>query len=196
VARAQAQLDQSDAALRALEVDISTSIRARAALLAAARERAAQYRDVLIPLREEIVALMQRQVNYMLDDPSRLLLARQKAFAAYQGYLEAVRDYQLARVELVRAVGAPLPASAGAVAAPLDARGLIAPSPGAGHGMNHTDMNHGGAEHHGVDHGGMDHGSMNHVAPGREGTGHEGMHHEGAEEPAMQQHDTHSGEPR
>ena len=196
VARAQAQLDQSDAALRALEVDISTSIRARAALLAAARERAAQYRDVLIPLREEIVALMQRQVNYMLDDPSRLLLARQQAFAAYQGYLEAVRDYHLARVELVRAVGAPLPASSDAVTAPLDARGLIAPSPGTHHGMDHTGMSHGG---------------MNHVAPGREGTGHEGMqhegmqhegmqhegmHHEGAGEPAMPQHDTHSGEPR
>jgi cobalt-zinc-cadmium efflux system outer membrane protein len=181
VARAQAQLDQSDAALRALEVDISTSIRAGAALLAAARERAAQYRDVLIPLREEIVALMQRQVNYMLDDPSRLLLARQQAFAAYQGYLEAMRDYHLARVELVRAVGAPLPAISGAVATPLDARGLIAPSPGAGHGMDHTDMNHGG----------MDHG-----APGRDATGHEGMHHERANEPAMPQHETHSGEPR
>ena len=196
VARAQAQLDHSDAALRALEVDISTSIRARAALLAAARERAAQYRDVLIPLREEIVALMQRQVNYMLDDPSQALLARQKAFAAYQGYLEAVRDYQLARVELVRAVGAPLPASAGAVAAPLDARGLIAPSPGAGHGMDHTDMNHGRAEHHGVDHGGMNHGGMDHGAPDRDATGHEGMHHERAKDPALPQHDTHSGEPR
>lgn len=196
VARAQAQLDHSDAALRALEVDISTSIRARAALLAAARERAAQYRDVLIPLREEIVALMQRQVNYMLDDPSRLLLARQQAFAAYQGYLEAVRDYQLARVELVRAVGAPLPASAGAVAAPLDARGLIAPSPGTHHGMDHTGMSHGGAEQHGMDHGGMNHGGMDHGAQDRDATGHEGMHHERAKDPALPQHDTHSGEPR
>lgn len=196
VARAQAQLAQSEAALRALEVDISTSIRARAALLAAARERAAQYRDVLIPLREEIVALMQRQVNYMLDDPSQLLHARTQAFEAYQGYLEAVRDYQLARIELIRAVGAPLPVSAGALSAPLDARGMITPSPGTDHGTDHTDMNHGGAEQHGMDHGGMDHGSMDHGAPRRDGAGHEGMHHEGAEDPAIQQHDTHSGEPR
>jgi len=196
VARARAQLDHSDAALRELEVGISTSIRARSAMLAAARERAAQYRDVLIPLREEIVTLMQRQVNYMLDDPSRLLLARQQGFEAYQGYLEAVRDYHLARVELVRAVGAPLPAIAGAVAAPLDARGLIAPSPGAGHGMDHTGMNHGGSEQHGMDHEGMNHGGMDHGAPDRDATGHEGMHHQRAKEPALPQHDTHSGEPR
>jgi cobalt-zinc-cadmium efflux system outer membrane protein len=38
-----------------------------------------------------------------------LIQAKTREFAAYQSYLEAVRDYWLARVELARAVGQPLP---------------------------------------------------------------------------------------
>lgn len=36
-----------------------------------------------------------------------LLLAKQQQYDAYQGYLEAVRDYWLARIDLMRTVGAP-----------------------------------------------------------------------------------------
>ena len=45
----------------------------------------------------------------MLADQFQLLFVKQQEYAAYQGYLEAVRDYWLARVELGRAVGAALP---------------------------------------------------------------------------------------
>lgn len=41
-----------------------------------------------------------------------LLATKQQEYNAYQGYLEAIRDYWLARAELTRAVGNSLPSSA------------------------------------------------------------------------------------
>ncbi len=159
IARAQAQLQQSEAALRALEVDITASVRARAAELASAREREEQYRSVLLPLREEIVGLMQRQVNFMLDDPARLLLARQQQYEDYGAYLQTVRDYWLARVELARAVGTALP---GVVqAAPTAADAPSSPADASHQGMNHEGMNH-----EGMNHGSMHHQDMDHNATG------------------------------
>jgi cobalt-zinc-cadmium efflux system outer membrane protein len=45
----------------------------------------------------------------MLEGPFQLLLVKQAEFDAYQGYLEALRDYWVARTELTRAVGTQLP---------------------------------------------------------------------------------------
>jgi outer membrane protein, heavy metal efflux system len=157
VSRAQAALAQSEARLQMLEVDISATVRSEAGQVAAARERVSHYRDVLIPLREQIVVLMQQQVNFMLDDPARLILARQEEYEAYGGYLEAVRDYWLARTALARAVGAALPGDAAGTTAPIDAARLLVPDdasdpvhPGAGHGnMRHDGMDHEGMEHPG-----------------------------------------------
>jgi cobalt-zinc-cadmium efflux system outer membrane protein len=109
VARAQASLQRAEAQLRALEIDIDNAVQRSAAEVAAAKARADHYRESLIPLREEIVARTQREVNFMLADQFQLLFVKQQEYAAYQGYLEAVRDYWLARVELGRAVGAALP---------------------------------------------------------------------------------------
>ncbi len=166
VARARAALEQSEARLRALEVDISAAVRAASDQIEAARERTAHYRDVLIPLREQIVSLMQRQVNFMLDDPARLIHARKDEYEAYGGYLEAVRDYWRARSALTRAVGAALPGEADAALPAIDASALVAPADG-------------GAG----DHGTMDHGAMNH-----EGMHHEGPEHPGADVPAANHH--------
>jgi cobalt-zinc-cadmium efflux system outer membrane protein len=139
VARAEADLQLAEAELRALEIDISNGVRRAADELDAAKTRAGQYRESLIPLREAIVARTQEQVNYMLVGQFELLLAKQQEYDAYQGYLEAVRDYWLARVALAREVGAPLPSSVQMGGDTLDADELIAPATGMGE-MHHEGM--------------------------------------------------------
>lgn len=64
----------------------------------------------------------QQDVNYMLEGPFHLLEVKQQAYDAYQGYIEAVRDYWLARAELGREVGARLPVLAARAATTLLAR--------------------------------------------------------------------------
>jgi len=109
IARSQALLDQSRAQLKALELEVDNSVRLAADRVGVARTIAEDYRTALVPQREAIVARTQEQQNYMLVGVFELLQAKQQEFDAYQGYLEAVRDYWLARVELARAVGSSLP---------------------------------------------------------------------------------------
>ena len=109
IARADAQLDDARARVAALELEIDSSVRLGVDRVSATHQIAEDYRAALIPQRETIVARTQEQQNYMLVGVFELLLAKQQEFDAYQGYLEAVRDYWLARVDLMRAVGAQLP---------------------------------------------------------------------------------------
>ena len=65
----------------------------------------------MIPLRERLVAESQRFYNFMLIGVYQLLQAKQDEIAAYRGYIEAVRDYWVARSDLERAVGGRLPSA-------------------------------------------------------------------------------------
>ena len=132
VARAQAQLARAEAELAALEIGIVSGVHDAHAQVLAAKSRAGRYRESLIPQREEIVARTQEEVNYMLKGQFELLMMKQQEYDAYQGYLESVRDYWLARVELAQAVGAPLPSNARATET-LDVESLTHPEAPAGH---------------------------------------------------------------
>lgn len=107
--RAQASLELAKSALASLELAVANQVQMHAQRAAAARSRAEQLRSQLIPAREQAVKRAQQDVNYMLEGPFHLLVAKQQTFAAYQAYIEAVRDYWLARVALGRAVGGRLP---------------------------------------------------------------------------------------
>lgn len=123
VLRAQAHLQQAEARLRQLELDAGNGVQAAQERVTLLRQRAEQLRDTLIPLREQIVARTQEEVNYMLEGPFELLLAKQQEYDAYEAYLQALSDYWIARVELSRAVGARLPSTAqiGRAPAPAEA---------------------------------------------------------------------------
>ncbi len=136
-ARAEADLQLAEAELRVLEVEISNGLRRASAEVEAAKTRAEHYRQSLIPLREAIVARTQEQLNYMLVGQFEMLLVKQQEYDAYQGYLEAVRDYWLARVELAREVGAPLPSSVQTAGEVLDAEELTRPRGDGMKGMDH-----------------------------------------------------------
>ncbi|MCB9730945.1 MAG: TolC family protein [Deltaproteobacteria bacterium] len=102
-------------ALRALVVAVLSELRVAEVELAVAREVAIHYRDKVVPLWERVVALSLKEYNFMLIAPFQLIQTRRDAYAAYQGYLEAVRDYWVARASLEHAIGLDLPPSPTAV---------------------------------------------------------------------------------
>jgi outer membrane protein, heavy metal efflux system len=77
--------------------------------LASAREIAEAYRTAILPQRDLIVSSTQEEHNFMLVGVFELLQARRSQFEAYQAYVEAVRDYWIARTDLRRSVGGALP---------------------------------------------------------------------------------------
>jgi cobalt-zinc-cadmium efflux system outer membrane protein len=105
VARIEALLRQSRQRLVATAVDISSEVREARSRLIAARELAGRYRSEIIPLNERLVAETQKFHNFMLAGVYQLLEARRDEIDAYRGYIEAVRDYWIARSDLERAVG-------------------------------------------------------------------------------------------
>lgn len=74
-----------------------------------ARYRVEHYRQVVVPLQEEIVRLTQEEYNYMLTGVFDLLTAKKQEFDAYGQYIAAVRDYWITRSNLQRSVGGRLP---------------------------------------------------------------------------------------
>lgn len=108
-ARAQAELDIAEAHLDGLVLDASNDVRAAYARMQIASERARTYRETVIPQRETVVEFLQREVNYMLAGVFELLVAKRQEYDAYAGYIDAVRDYWIARADLTQAVGHTLP---------------------------------------------------------------------------------------
>lgn len=196
VVRAETGLQKSEAELRSLEFEISNGVQRAAAEVATAKARAEEYRQSLIPLREAIVARTLEEVNFMLKGQFELLLAKQQEYDAYQGYLEAVRDYWVARVGLSRQIGRPLPSQATVGNSVLEAPTLITPGDSPMDGMNEAEgmdmsgMNHSGHEMKATEHASGS--NPNPAAPsghgghGMDKTGMEGMgpHEDGKDMPA------------
>ncbi len=109
ISRAQAELLDVRARLAGLILSVHNETRLELQGMAVARDIAERYRSVLLPSREAIVARSQQEVNFMLMGVFELIVARQQEYDAYQEYLEAVRDYWIARAELRRVVGGRLP---------------------------------------------------------------------------------------
>ena len=109
IARAEAQRDMAHERLALYELAIERAVRSGIMQLHTQREIVASYREALIPQREAIVTRELERYNFMLIGAFELIQARQQEYDAYQSYLEAIRDYWLARAELASAVGGRLP---------------------------------------------------------------------------------------
>ena len=118
VARAQALAAQARARLGQLELVAGNAVRLGVEQVRVLREIVETHRDVLIPQRESVVARSQEQQNYMIIGVFELIQAKRQEYDAYQSYLEAIRDYWLARTDLMRAVGARLPSESAATMGP------------------------------------------------------------------------------
>jgi len=139
VTRAQSQLQQAASDYQSSRIEASNAVQLAYAGLMNARARMEHYRGALIPQREAIVQRTLEEVNYMLKGQFELLFAKQQEYDAYQGYLETVRDYWLARVELARQVGARLPSDAQIGGETLDVETLTTPK-GSGGGHSGHEM--------------------------------------------------------
>jgi len=110
-ARLNAKRDLAKAQSAQIRLHLSHQIAARADELQRRRQVVALHSDDLIPQRQTIVARSQEQQNYMLLGVFGLIEAKTREYEAYEGYIEAVRDFWLARVELTRLVGTRLPST-------------------------------------------------------------------------------------
>ncbi len=109
----RAQLRGAQRTLDALSVEARSQVRAARDHLLASRTIADYYLKTVLPLREHSVALSQQQYNAMLLGVFQLLSAKQVEVRSYREYIEAVRDYWIARAELERAAGGPITVAKG-----------------------------------------------------------------------------------
>ena len=112
IARAAARLESSRAALRELELAVGDDVRTALDRWTTAALAVEEYEKTLVPAQQAIVAQQQLRQNFMLVGQFELLLAKQQEYDAWQGYLEAIRDYWIARTDLDRAIGGALPGAA------------------------------------------------------------------------------------
>jgi len=109
IARTQARLQDARARRDAALLGVRNDVRLGIDRLALAWDIVERYRSLLLPQREAIVARSQEQLNFMLIGVFELIHARQSEYAAYQAYMESIRDYWTARSELRRLAGGRLP---------------------------------------------------------------------------------------
>jgi outer membrane protein, heavy metal efflux system len=108
-ALARAQLRKARAELNTLALSVQNDAQLGIEDLKVKFDIAERYRSELLPRREAAVARMQERVNFMLVGVFELIQTKQAQYDAYQAYLEAVRDYWIARAELRTGLGGALP---------------------------------------------------------------------------------------
>jgi cobalt-zinc-cadmium efflux system outer membrane protein len=113
VARAAAELRRAQQEYYALAVRIRAAARAARERLRGAEDRARYYRDIVLPLQQRIVNEAQLQYNAMQIGIFQLLRDRERQIESGVAYVEALREYWLARAELGQVMNGRLPASGG-----------------------------------------------------------------------------------
>ena len=108
IARLTAQYRQAQRQFEALAIDIRSEVRQARDQLIASRDLTSYIGTRLLPTQQQALNLTLQQYNYMLKGAYDLLLAKQSEVAAERSYIEAWRDYWIARAELERAIGGSL----------------------------------------------------------------------------------------
>jgi outer membrane protein TolC len=98
-ARADALVRRADHELEAQRVALATAARVAGNAALATYQEARHLRDVVLPLRQQIVGETLRHYNAMDADPFALIAARQDLIEATHQYIDAVRRYWNAMAE-------------------------------------------------------------------------------------------------
>ena len=136
VARADARLLAARARLLALHLKTDNAVRLGAERVRVLSAVVKDHHDALIPARETIVERSQQEQNYMLIGIFEVIQAKTQEYDAYQSYLEAIRDYWDARIDLMRVVGARLPSETQAGAQTPSVAEILTPK--GGMAMDHS----------------------------------------------------------
>ncbi len=113
VGRAIAELRRTQQEYYAMGVRIRATARAVQDRMLGARDRALYYRDILLPLQERIVNEAQLQYTAMQIGIFHLLRDRERQIETGVAYVETLREYWLARTDLLQLTGGRLPVSNG-----------------------------------------------------------------------------------
>jgi outer membrane protein, heavy metal efflux system len=105
IAKLEAYKRQAENELSGLAIDVRADVRSTRARVLTNRGIVEHYGKVIVPLRENVVRFSQEQYDAMLLGVYQLILARQNEYAAYREYIDALRDYWIARSDLERAIG-------------------------------------------------------------------------------------------
>jgi outer membrane protein, heavy metal efflux system len=114
IGRSAGELRRAQQEYYALAVRIRSTARAVRDRMEGFRDRALYYRDIMLPLHERIVNESQLQYNAMQLGPIQLLRARERQIETAVAYIEALRDYWLARGDVAQIQSGRLPKSNGA----------------------------------------------------------------------------------
>ena len=109
IARAASELRRAQQEHYALAVRIRATARAARERLQGAEDQARYYRDIVLPLQERIVNEAQLQYNAMQIGILQLLRDRERQIEAGVAYVEALREYWLARADLAQLASGRLP---------------------------------------------------------------------------------------
>jgi outer membrane protein TolC len=107
----QEQRRHADAAIR-----VRAAARAASSRLEAASKNATYYREVLLPLRQQIVDETQLQFNAMSVGVFQLLQAKRDQIETARAYVDALLEYWTARTQVEQLLAGRLPADAPPVA--------------------------------------------------------------------------------
>ena len=113
VGRGVMELRRAQQAHYGLAVRIRATARAVRDRMLGARDQALYYRDILLPLQERIVNEAQLQYNAMQIGIFQLLRDREQQIETGVAYLEALREYWLARADVLHIASGRLPAASG-----------------------------------------------------------------------------------
>jgi outer membrane protein TolC len=109
VAAAAARARQAMNDHQALAVWVRSAARAGYARLITARRRAEYFQKVVLPLRRQVTEHIQRRHNAMLVGAFELLSAKREEIEAGRAYIEALRDYWVARARMEGIMAGVLP---------------------------------------------------------------------------------------
>jgi cobalt-zinc-cadmium efflux system outer membrane protein len=142
ILRAQSGLEDAEAALAALELDIIAEARTAHAEAQATALALRERLDEQIPAQARLTAELEREVNFMLADPFELLDARIDEYELWNTTVDTLARYWRARLRLAKASGTapPMPG-----ARTLDLTQVVQKRPSEQHHQHH----HHDAEEHG-----------------------------------------------
>src|SRR5213080_725086 len=107
-ARASAKMRQAEQRYLALAADIRSEVRAARDKMLLARRQVEYFKSTALPTRTRVTEESQLQYNAMQITPFQLLQAKQEEVKTGADYVEALREYWVARAELEKAVGGSL----------------------------------------------------------------------------------------
>jgi cobalt-zinc-cadmium efflux system outer membrane protein len=108
IARGGAKLRQSQQRYLALATEIRSDVRGARDRMILARRQAEYIKSTALPTRTRVTEESQLEYNAMQMTPFQLLQAKQEEVKTGADYVEALKDYWVARAELEKAVGGSL----------------------------------------------------------------------------------------